>query len=151
MLPSTNIDERVMVVPGTDGQKMSKSYNNFIDIFLTDKKLRKQIMDIQTDSVSLEDPKDTANCNVFNLYSLLSNTEQANTMKLKYQAGNFGYGHAKQELFELICNKFSDERARFKYLMENKEIIEKELQKGAEKARIIASEVLNRVRKNIGY
>ena len=151
VLPSTKIDERVMVVPGTDGQKMSKSYNNFIDIFLTDKKLRKQIMDIQTDSVSLEDPKDTANCNVFNLYSLLSNTEQANTMKLKYQAGNFGYGHAKQELFELICNKFSDERARFKYLMENKEIIEKELQKGAEKARIIASEVLNRVRKNIGY
>tara|TARA_B100001142_G_scaffold85490_2_gene86881 strand:- start:13214 stop:14182 length:969 start_codon:yes stop_codon:yes gene_type:complete len=151
VLPSTKIDERVMVVPGTDGQKMSKSYNNFIDIFLTDKKLRKQIMDIQTDSVSLEDPKDTANCNVFNLYSLLSNTEQANTMKLKYQAGNFGYGHAKQELFELICNKFSDERARFKYLMENKEIIEKELQKGADKARIIASEVLNRVRKNIGY
>ena len=151
VLPETKVDERVMIVPGTDGQKMSKSYNNFIDIFLSDKKLRKQIMDIQTDSTSLEDPKDCTICNVFNLYKLLSSKEQATELKLKYEAGNFGYGHAKQELFELICNKFSDEREKFNHLMGNKDIIEKELQKGAEKARIIASEVLNRVRKNIGY
>jgi tryptophanyl-tRNA synthetase len=85
------------------------------------------------------------------LYKLLSSKEQATELKLKYEAGNFGYGHAKQELFELICNKFSDEREKFNHLMGNKDIIEKELQKGAEKARVIASEVLNRVRKNIGY
>ncbi len=151
VLPETKVDERVMIVPGTDGQKMSKSYSNFIDIFLPDKKLRKQIMDIQTDSTSLEDPKDCTICNVFNLYKLLSSKEEATELKLKYEAGNFGYGHAKQELFELICNKFSDEREKFNHLMGNKDIIEKELQKGAEKARIIASEVLNRVRKNIGY
>jgi tryptophanyl-tRNA synthetase len=151
VLPETKVDERVMIVPGTDGQKMSKSYSNFIDIFLPDKKLRKQIMDIQTDSTSLEDPKDCTICNVFNLYKLLSSKEQATELKLKYEAGNFGYGHAKQELFELICNKFSDEREKFNHLMGNKDIIEKELQKGAEKARVIASEVLNRVRKNIGY
>ena len=151
VLPETKVDERVMIVPGTDGQKMSKSYSNFIDIFLSDKKLRKQIMDIQTDSTSLEDPKDCTICNVFNLYKLLSSKEQATELKLKYEAGNFGYGHAKQELFELICNKFSDEREKFNHLMENKDIIDKELQKGAEKARVIASEVLNRVRKNIGY
>ena len=151
VLPETKVDERVMIVPGTDGQKMSKSYSNFIDIFLSDKKLRKQIMDIQTDSTSLEDPKDCTICNVFNLYKLLSSKEQATELKLKYEAGNFGYGHAKQELFELICNKFSDEREKFNHLMGNKDIIEKELQKGAEKARVIASEVLNRVRKNIGY
>ena len=151
VLPETKVDERVMIVPGTDGQKMSKSYGNFIDIFLPDKKLRKQIMDIQTNSTSLEDPKDCTICNVFNLYKLLSSKEQATELKLKYEAGNFGYGHAKQELFELICNKFSDEREKFNHLMGNKDIIEKELQKGAEKARVIASEVLNRVRKNIGY
>jgi tryptophanyl-tRNA synthetase len=151
VLPETKVDERVMIVPGTDGQKMSKSYSNFIDIFLPDKKLRKQIMDIQTDSTSLEDPKDTKNCNVFNLYKLLSSKEEATELKLKYEAGNFGYGHAKQELFELICNKYSDEREKFNHLMGKKDIIEKELQKGAEKARVIASEVLSRVRKNIGY
>jgi len=151
VLPETKVDERVMIVPGTDGEKMSKSYNNDIDIFLPDKKLRKQIMDIQTDSTPLEDPKDATNCNVFNLYKLLSSKEQATELKLKYEAGNFGYGHAKKELFELICNKFSNEREKFNYLMGNKDIIEKELQKGAEKARVIASEVLSRVRKNIGY
>lgn len=151
VLPETKIDERVMIVPGTDGQKMSKSYNNVIDIFLPDKKLRKQIMDIQTDSTPLEDPKDTINCNVFNLYKLLCSKKQATELKLKYEAGNFGYGHAKQELFELISNKFYDEREKFNHLMKNKDIIEKELQKGAEKARVIASKVLSRVRKNIGY
>jgi len=134
VLPETKVDERVMIVPGTDGEKMSKSYNNDIDIFLPDKKLRKQIMDIQTDSTPLEDPKDATNCNVFNLYKLLSSKEQATELKLKYEAGNFGYGHAKKELFELICNKFSNEREKFNYLMGNKDIIEKELQKGAEKA-----------------
>ena len=151
VIPETKVDKRVMVVPGTDGQKMSKSYNNDIDIFLSDKKLRKQIMGIKTDSTSMEDVKNAENCNVFQLYKLLATEKKTNEMKSKYAAGNFGYGHAKQELFELICDKFSNEREKFNNLMENKNIIEEGLQKGAEKARVIAQEVLKRVRKNIGY
>ncbi len=151
VIPETKVDKRMMIIPGTDGQKMSKSYNNDIDIFLSDKKLRKQILGIQTDSTPLEDPKETENCNVFQLYRLLATDEQTTNLKAKYAAGNFGYGDAKQELFKVICDKFSDEREKFNHLMENKNIIEDELQKGAEKAKAIAKEVLNRVRKNIGY
>ncbi len=151
VIPETKVDKRVMVVPGTDGQKMSKSYNNDIDIFLSDKKLRKQIMGIKTDSTPMEDVKNAENCNVFQLYKLLATEKKTAEMKAKYAAGNFGYGHAKQELFELICDKFSNEREKFNNLMENKNIIEEGLQKGAEKARVIAQEVLKRVRKNIGY
>ena len=151
VIPETKVDKRVMIVPGTDGQKMSKSYNNDIDIFLSDKKLRKQIMGIKTDSTSMEDVKNAENCNVFQLYKLLATEKKTAEMKAKYAAGNFGYGHAKQELFELICDKFYNEREKFNNLMENKNIIEEGLQKGAEKARVIAQEVLKRVRKNIGY
>ena len=151
VIPETKVDKRVMIVPGTDGQKMSKSYNNDIDIFLSDKKLRKQIMGIKTDSTPMEDVKNAENCNVFQLYKLLATEKKTAEMKAKYAAGNFGYGHAKQELFELICDKFSNEREKFNNLMENKNIIEEGLQKGAEKARVIAQEVLKRVRKNIGY
>lgn len=151
LLPETKVDEKVMIVPGTDGQKMSKSYNNEIDIFLSDKKLKKQIMGIQTDSTPLEEPKDAENCNVFKLYKLLASSSQITELKKKYEAGNFGYGHAKTELFELICHKYKAEREKFNYLMENKNIIEQELQNGAEKARVIANKVLARVRKNIGY
>jgi len=151
LIPETKVDERVMIIPGTDGQKMSKSYNNFIDIFLTDKKLRKQIMGIQTDSTPLEEPKDANNCNVFKLYKLLATEDQSLELKGRYEAGNFGYGHAKQELFELICDKYKTEREKFNYLMENKNILDEDLAKGAEKARVIAREVLQRVRKNIGY
>ena len=151
VIPETKVDKRVMVVPGTDGQKMSKSYNNDIDIFLSDKKLRKQIMGIKTDSTPMEDVKIAENCNVFQLYKLLATEKKTAEMKAKYAAGNFGYGHAKQELFELICDKFSNEREKFNNLMENKNIIEEGLQKGAEKARVIAQDVLKRVRKNIGY
>tara|TARA_E500000331_G_scaffold357982_2_gene422024 strand:+ start:1641 stop:2609 length:969 start_codon:yes stop_codon:yes gene_type:complete len=151
VLPETKVDENVMIVPGTDGQKMSKSYNNEIDIFLSDKKLKKQIMGIQTDSTPLEEPKDAENCNVFKLYKLLASATQISEIKKKYEAGNFGYGHAKIELFELIFLKYKAEREKFNYLMENKNMIELELQKGAQKARVIANEVLGRVRKNIGY
>lgn len=151
LIPETKVDERVMIIPGTDGQKMSKSYNNFIDIFLKDKKLRKQIMGIHTDSTPLEEPKDADNCNVFKLYKLLATEDQSLELKGRYESGNFGYGHAKQELFELICDKYKTEREKFNYLMENKNILDEDLAKGAEKARIIAREVLQRVRKNIGY
>tara|TARA_B110000211_G_scaffold38977_1_gene39861 strand:+ start:3757 stop:4725 length:969 start_codon:yes stop_codon:yes gene_type:complete len=151
VLPETKVDERVMIVPGTDGQKMSKSYDNFIDIFLSDKKLRKQIMGIKTDSTAMEDPKVAEDCNVFKLFTLLASKEESAIIKVKYEEGNFGYGHAKQELFELICEKYKTEREKFNDLMENKNIIDTELAKGAQKARVLANEVLNRVRKNIGY
>jgi len=151
VLPETKVDERVMIVPGTDGQKMSKSYDNFIDIFLPDKKLRKQIMGIKTDSTPMEDPKVAEDCNVFKLFTLLASVEESAIIKAKYEEGNFGYGHAKQELFELICEKYKTEREKFNHLMENKNIIDTELAKGAQKARVLANEVLNRVRKNIGY
>jgi len=149
--PESQIDERVMIIPGTDGQKMSKSYNNFINIFLPDKKLRKQIMGIQTDSTPMEDPKETANCNVFKLYKLLASKEQIEEMEGNYKDGNYGYGHAKQALYELVVDKYALERARFNELISNKELIEKELQKGAEKARAIARIVLDRVRTKVGY
>lgn len=151
VLPETKVDERVMIVPGTDGQKMSKSYDNFIDIFLTDKKLRKQIMGIKTDSTAMEDPKVAEDCNVFKLFTLLASEEESAIIKVKYEEGNFGYGHAKQELFELICEKYKTEREKFNDLMENKNIIDTELAKGAQKARVLANEVLYRVRENIGY
>ena len=151
ILPETKVDERVMIVPGTDGQKMSKSYNNFINIFLPDKKLRKQIMGIKTDSIPMEESKDAEVCNIYKIYKLLSTEEQATDLFEKYAAGNYGYGQAKQELFELICNTYFDEREKFNYLMENKTKIDEELEKGAIKARVIAKEVLARVRKNIGY
>lgn len=151
VLPDAKIDERVMIIPGTDGQKMSKSYNNFIDIFLPEKKLRKQVMGIITDSTPMEEPKDAEGCNVFKLYRLLGSEQQIADLKAKYEAGNFGYGHAKQALYELILERFASQRERFDYLMENKEEVERELQKGAEKARLIAQEVLQRVRKRAGY
>jgi tryptophanyl-tRNA synthetase len=151
VLPETKVDERVMIVPGTDGQKMSKSYNNFIDIFLPDKKLRKQIMGIKTDSTPMENKKDAEVCNIYKIYKLLSTEEQATALFEKYAAGNYGYGHAKQELFKLICETYSLQREKFNQLMENKAIIDEELEKGAVKARVIAKEVLARVRKNIGY
>ena len=110
IIPEPKIDEKVMIVPGVDGQKMSKSYNNIIDIFLSDKELRKQIMSIKTDSAPLEAKKNADLCNIYKLYRLLATQEEKDLLKSKYQAGNFGYGHAKQELFELIFNKFSKER-----------------------------------------
>lgn len=149
--PESRIDERVMVIPGTDGQKMSKSYNNFINIFLADKKLRKQIMGIQTDSTSMEDPKETESCNVFKLYKLLAKAEQITEMEANYKGGNYGYGHAKQALYELITETYAEERIHFNELMDNKDLIEHELQKGAKKARAIAKTVLARVRTQVGY
>jgi len=151
VLPEAQIDKRVMTIPGIDGQKMSKSYNNVIDIFLPEKKLRKQVMSIVTDSTPLEQPKHCKSCNVFKLYELLASESQISELKTKYEGGNFGYGHAKQSLFELILERFSNERERFNYLMKNTDEIEVELLKGAEKARVIAQSVLQRVRKKVGY
>ena len=151
VLPNSKVDESVMIIPGTDGQKMSKSYNNIINIFLPEKELRKQIMSIQTDSLGLEESKNPEKCNVFNIYKLLSSSMESDVLAQKYRAGNYGYGHAKQELFELICSKFSIEREKYNLFMQDTSIIENELLEGAKKASLIADRVLLRVRKNIGY
>ena len=151
VIPETKVDKRTMIVLGKDGQKMSKSYDNGIDIFLSDKKLRKQIMGIKTDSIPMEEKKDAEICNVFKLHKLLATDQQSDALKTRYATGNYGYSHAKQELFDLICDKFSAERTEFNHLMENKVIIDTALEKGAVKARIIAKDVLQRVRQNIGY
>ena len=149
--PQEKINEDTKLVPGTDGEKMSKSRNNFIDIFLPEKKLRKQIMGIQTDSKALEDPKDPDTDNVFALYKLLASDAQIAEMRTNYENGGYGYGHAKQALYELILEKFADVRTKYNHYMENKHEIDEALAVGAEKARVVAKGVLQRVREKIGY
>lgn len=151
VLPKAEVQKNTMLIPGTDGNKMSKSRNNTINIFLADKKLRKQIMSIQTDSTALEDPKDWSTCNCFAIYSLLATDSQIETMKANYQNGNYGYGHAKQALFELIIETFATQRERYNYYMSNLEEIDKALLLGAKKAKEVANDVLKRVREKVGY
>jgi len=151
VIPEIELQEQTMYVPGTDGNKMSKSRNNIINIFLPDKKLRKQIMKIVTDSTPLEAPKNPDTDNVFALYKLLASPEQTEEMRKKYLAGGFGYGHAKQALYELIIEKFAKERERYQYFMNNKKEIDKLLEEGAKKAKITADEVLQRTRKKLGF
>jgi tryptophanyl-tRNA synthetase len=151
VVPEAKISEDVMTIPGTDGQKMSKSYGNIIDIFLPDKELRKQIMSIVTDSTAMEAPKDPDADNVYAIYSLLATAEQKIQLRNKYLAGNFGYGQAKQELYELIVEKFKKEREAFSFYMGNLPELEKKLEQGEAKARVIAREVLGRVRGKLGF
>lgn len=151
VIPDTKLKDETMLVPGTDGNKMSKSRDNYINIFLPDKKLRKKIMSIQTDSKELEDPKDPDTCNVFALYKLLANDSQIAEMRSNYVNGGYGYGHAKQALFELISDVFKTEREKYNHFMENPEEVDQILIAGAEKARTVASDVLKRVRKKVGY
>ena len=149
--PEAKIQKHTMLVPGTDGEKMSKSRGNLINIFLTDKKLRKQVMSIQTDSTPLEEPKDTSTCNVFALYQLLATDTQINEMRTNYAAGGYGYGHAKQALYEVILERFNTIRERYNHYMENKHEIDAALQAGAIKANAIANATLKRVRSKVGY
>jgi tryptophanyl-tRNA synthetase len=151
VIPEAKINEQVMVIPGTDGRKMSKSYGNVIDVFLPEKELLKQIKGIITDSTPLEEPKNPETCNVFALYRLMGSESQVAALRERYESGGFGYGHAKQALFELIMNEFSAERARFDELMTDKASIERQLIIGAEKARPVAFGVLQRVRTALGY
>lgn len=151
VLPEEKLQENTMLIPGTDGEKMSKSRDNYINIFLPDKQLRKQVMRIETDSKGLEDVKDPETCNIFALYRILASTEQQEEMRNNYLAGGYGYGHAKQALFELIVEKFAKERERYNYLMEHPNEIDEALKIGEGKARKIASEVLHRVREKVGY
>ena len=151
VVPEGKVQEDTMYIPGTDGQKMSKSKGNLINIFQPDKKLRKQLMGIKTDSTPMEDPKDPDTDNVFALYKILASPEQIAEMRSNYEGGNFGYGHAKQALFEVILEKYNPARERFDYYMNHLDEIDHALEIGAEKAKKVANDVLNRVRSKVGY
>lgn len=151
VLPKADVQKDTMLIPGTDGAKMSKSKGNIIDIFLPEKKLRKQIMSIQTDSTPLEEPKDWSTCNCFAIYSLLADDNAITKMKVNYENGNYGYGHAKQALYELILERFAEPRKRYNYYMDNLNEVDTALKVGAEKAGNIADDVLKRVREKVGY
>lgn len=151
VLPKEKIRENMVFVPGKDGEKMSKSKGNTIDIFQTDKKLRKSIMQIETDSTPLEAPKDPDTCNVFKLYEIIASPEETQALRKKYEVGNFGYGHAKQALFERIKSEFDPMREQYQNYMNDRQKIDDALAKGAEKARIVADDVLGRLREKLGY
>ncbi|MFD1002986.1 tryptophan--tRNA ligase [Ohtaekwangia kribbensis] len=151
VIPEAKIEEQVMTIPGTNGQKMSKSYGNIVDIFLPEKELLKQVKSIVSDSTPLEAPKNPDTDNTYKIYSLLATEDQQKQLRDKYLAGNFGYGHAKQALYELIIQKFSKEREAFNFYMSNPAELDKKLEQGEAKARTIALEVLERVRKTLGF
>lgn len=151
VIPEAKIQEDSMLIPGTNGGKMSKSANNVINIFLDDKALRKQIMSIETDSTPLEDPKNPETCNAFAIYKLLASESEIEIMKSNYLGGNYGYGHAKQALFELIIEKFKTERAQYNYYMNNLAEVDELLRKGAQKASEVANGVLSKVRAKLGF
>ncbi|WP_407484297.1 tryptophan--tRNA ligase [Elizabethkingia meningoseptica] len=151
VLPSAELQEDTKYVPGTDGHKMSKSRGNIINIFLPEKELKKQVMSIETDSKSLEEPKDPETDKVFAIYELVATPEQTEALREKYLAGNFGYGHAKTELFNLLVERFAKEREVFNYYMTHLDELEEKLQKGAEKTREIARNTLVKVRESLGY
>ncbi|MEQ9377446.1 MAG: tryptophan--tRNA ligase [Imperialibacter sp.] len=151
VMPEARIDQQLMTIPGIDGQKMSKSYGNTIDIFASEKDLKKQVMSIVTDATPLEEPKDPDTNNVFRLYSLLASPSDVEAMRGKFLGGNYGYGHAKKELLELILAHFAKERATFDYFMTHEDELEAKLQEGEAKARVIARKVLDRVRDTLGF
>jgi len=151
VVPKEWIQDDTMLIPGIDGEKMSKSRNNFIDIFLPEKELKKQVMKIVTDTKGLDDEKDPETCNIFQLYRLLATEEQQASMRENYKTKGYGYGHAKTALLELILNRFEKERERYNYYEANPEEVDAILAKGAERARKIARETLNRVRKSVGF
>jgi tryptophanyl-tRNA synthetase len=151
VIPEAKIQENSMLIPGTNGKKMSKSANNVINIFLDDKALRKQIMSIETDSTPLEEPKNPDTCPVFALYQLLALPEEIAIMRSNYLGGNYGYGHAKQALFDLMVQKFKTERERYHYYMNHLPEIDALLKEGAAKASIVAHGVLAKVRHKLGF
>jgi len=151
VLPEALINEDTKIVPGTDGQKMSKSYNNFINIFLPEKELKKVVGGIITDSTPLEEPKNPDTCNVFNLFQLIANAAQTAELRKNYLAGGFGYGHAKNALFELLVDNFKSQRQAYNEYMQNEALLEKELQRGEALAGKLADEKLKQIRELLGY
>tara|TARA_A100001011_G_scaffold384189_1_gene456490 strand:- start:5992 stop:6957 length:966 start_codon:yes stop_codon:yes gene_type:complete len=151
VIPEAKVNESTKYVTGTNGEKMSKSKGNIIDIFLPEKQLKKQIMSIQTDSTPLEEPKEFQNCNVFKIFKLIADENQTNEIKNKYQSGGYGYGHAKTDLLNIILEKYKDNRSKFDYLMSNKKEIDLILSEGSKKAEIIATQVIKRVKTKLGF
>jgi tryptophanyl-tRNA synthetase len=151
VLPQAKIAEEIKTIVGTDGRKMSKSYQNTIDIFLPEKELLKQVKTVVTDSTPLEEPKNPDTCNVFKIYSVVASAEQTATLREKYLAGNFGYGHAKQELFAVLHERFAEERKIFHQYMNNPSELNKKLEAGEAKARKMAKETLAEVRGKLGF
>ena len=151
IVPESRVDEETMLVQGTDGNKMSKSKNNIIDIFLEEKLLKKQISNIKTDSLPLEASKDWRSCNLFKIYKLLADEDKTEMMKKNYTKGGYGYGHAKTDLLNLILTKYSSEREKYTFYMCNLDKIDSILKAGALKASKTADEVLNRVRIKVGF
>ena len=151
VIPEAMINETTKYVTGTNGEKMSKSKGNIIDIFLPEKELKKQIMTIQTDSTPLELPKDYESCNVFKIIKLIAENNHVDEIKNKYKSGGYGYGHAKTELFEIILSKYKNQRDKYNHLMSNKKEIDAVLLDGASRAKATANEVLRRVKTKLGY
>tara|TARA_S200000501_G_C20853552_1_gene756767 strand:- start:271 stop:1269 length:999 start_codon:yes stop_codon:yes gene_type:complete len=149
-VPEAKLKKESMIIPGTDGQKMSKSYGNTIDVFEDEKRLKKQIMSIKTDSKGLEEPKNPDECNVFQIYKLIGSKVQVEDLKLKYLKGGYGYGHAKKELFNLILENFKEPRNNYKRLINEPDVVNHELTNGAKKASEIAKNVLRKVKSNLG-
>lgn len=150
VIPESEIREEMAVVPGTDGQKMSKSYDNIVEIFAPEKQLRKKIMSIVTDSTPVEEPKDPGKSHIYTLYSLFASEGDAKAMAEKFRNGGLGYGDAKKALFELLMDTFKDERKKREEIATDRAYIEEVRRKGAEKARNVASVVLQKVRKAVG-
>ena len=151
VIPEPKLQEESKYVIGTDGEKMSKSKGNTIDIFLSDEKLKKQIMKIQTQSLSIEDKKNPNECNVYNIYSLIASKEKKEVLKTRYTTGGLGYGEAKEILFNEILERFQKERDLYNTYHSNKSKVEGVLQDGAKKARKQAQIVLKRVRSKVGF
>ena len=149
-VPDAKISEDVAVVPGLDGQKMSKSYGNTIDIFMEEKALRKRVMGIVTDSTPLEAPKDPDSSTIVDLYRLFATPEQVEQMKDEHRAGGVGYGHFKQRLFEAIWEHFADKRARRDEILSKPGYVDEVLNEGARRARAVAEPTLERVWTAVG-
>lgn len=146
VLPEPEINDDVATVPGTDGQKMSKSYDNTVLIFEEHKSMKKKIMRFVTDSKTVEEPKDPDNCNLFALYKLFANEDQRQDMAARYRAGGLGYGSVKKELVELIWNYFEPYRQRREEYLKDPSLVTDILNIGAKKANAVAEETLDKVR-----
>lgn len=150
IVPEAEIDDSMAIIPGVDGQKMSKSYGNTIDIFAERNVLKKRIMSIVTDSTPVSEPKDPEKCTVFGLYKLFAPEDAVKDMAERYRRGGLGYGEVKKELLEYIWNYFTSYRERHDELVKDQDTVRKILREGAEKAHCHASKTLRKVRKRVG-
>ena len=152
VLPEPILQQDAQLILGTDGEKMSKSRNNTIDVFDAENAIKKLInKNIVTDNTPLEEPKDPDSATVYQLYKLLATNEESKTMAEKLKAGGYGWGHAKKELLDKIVSSFSEERAKFEHYQNNPKEVEEVLMEGGQKAKKVAKATLERVRNSLGY